>query len=117
MRRSAASEAAPAGGFDDEGVARRQGGRVAAAHRGHRAVGALDPVPAEGAGSAAAEAEGGDPAVAAERADRHRLQEPDPADAAVAAAPAAVAAAAGTDRIGLEADRVAPLEHLGVGEA
>jgi len=73
-------------------------------------------VAAEGAGGASLEAEGGDPAVAAERADRHRLQEPDPADSAVAAAPAANAAAAGPDRIGLEDDGIAPFEHLGVGE-
>src|ERR1700733_6934092 len=98
MRRSAASEAAPAGGFDDEGVARRQGGRVAAAHRGHRAVGALDPVTAEGAGGAAAQAEGGDPAVAAERADRHRLEEPEPADSSLAAAAAGPTRAGRADR-------------------
>jgi hypothetical protein len=110
------AEAAAARGFDHEDVARRQVGRVAAAHRGHRAVRALHPVAAEGAGGAALQAEGGDPAMAAERADRHRLEEPYPADSAVAAAPAALAAAAGSDRIGLEADGVAPFEHLGVGE-
>src|ERR1700728_1493172 len=77
--RSAASEAAPARGFDHEDVACAQGRRVAAVHRGDGAVGALDPVAAEGAGGAAPEAEGGDPAVAAERADRHRLAEPETA--------------------------------------
>src|ERR1700722_15503380 len=102
MRRSAAAEAAAARGFDHEDVACVQGRRVAAAHRGHRAVRAPYPVAAEGAGGPALQAEGGDPAVAAERADRHRLEDPHPADSAVAAAPAAVAAAAGSDRIGLE---------------
>jgi hypothetical protein len=76
----------------------------------------LDPVPAERARLAAGQAEGGDAAVAGQGGDGHGLVEPEPADAAVAAVPAAGAGAAGPDPVGLEQHRVAPLEHLGVGE-
>jgi hypothetical protein len=49
----------------------------------------LDPVAAQGARLAAGQAERGDAAVAGQRGDGHRLEETEPADAAVAAAPAA----------------------------
>ena len=81
-----------------------------------RPSGVLDPVPAERARLAAGQAEGGDAAVAGERGHGHRLTEAEPADAAVAAAPAARAAAARPDPVRLEQHRVAPLQHLGVGE-
>ena len=83
---------------------------------GHRAVGVLDPVPAERARLAAGQAERRDAAVPGQRADGHRLAEPQPPDTAVAAVPAAPAAAARPDPVGLHQHRVAPLEHLGVGE-
>jgi hypothetical protein len=74
-------------------------------------------VAAQGAWLAAVQALGGDFAVARERGDGHLLQEAEAPRAAVAAVPAAPAAAAGADRVGLKADRVAPLEDFGVGEA
>src|ERR1700722_853001 len=83
-----ALEAAAAGGLDHENLARGEVGGVAAAHWGDGAVGALDPVAAEGARRAALAAEGGDAPVAAQGGDGHRLEEPDPAGAAVAAVPA-----------------------------
>jgi len=76
----------------------------------------LDPVAAEGARLAAGHPERGDAAVAGQRGNGHGLAEPEPADAAVPAVPAARAAAAGPDPVGLQQHRVAPFEHLRVGE-
>src|SRR6516164_11242996 len=85
--------------LDHENVTGPKLRRVAAAHRGHRTVGALHPVPAERAGVTACDAGRGHPSVARQRGDHHRLEEPYPPDAAVAAAPAAVAPAAAADGV------------------
>src|SRR5580698_10299616 len=104
------SVSSPARGLDDEHVAGFDVHRIAAAHGGDLPAGMLDPVPAERARLAAGQAERRDPAVPGQRADDHRLVEPQPPDASVAAAPAAPAAAARPDPVGLKQHRVAPLE-------
>src|SRR5271157_6483320 len=91
------SVSSPARGLDDEHVARFDVHRVAAPHRRYRAAGVLDPVPAERARLAAGQAERRDAAVPGQRADGHRLAEPQSPDTAAAAVPAAPAAAARPD--------------------
>ena len=110
------SVSSPARGLDHEHIAGFDVHRVAAVHGGDGPAWVLDPVPAERARLAPGQPERRDAAVPGQRADGHRLAEPQPPDAAVAAAPAAPAAAARPDPVGLHPHRIAPLEHLGVGE-
>src|SRR5690606_10814456 len=81
------------------------------------AVGAKDVVPPALPVTATGEAVGWHAPVAGKDRCRHRLQEPDLSDHAVAAAPLALAAAAPPDLEAVEADGKAPLQHLRVGEA
>src|ERR1700678_896223 len=108
--------ATAAGGLDHEDVAFAYVCGGAAGQLGDAPVRVLDPVAAQRAWLAAGQAERGNAAVPAERGDRHRLKEPDPPDAAAAAAPAAIAAGVLAYRVALQDDRVAPLQHLGIGE-
>jgi hypothetical protein len=105
-----------AGRLDDEDVVFAHAHRVAAVHRRDRPVRMLDPVAAQRAWFAAVEAKGRNPAVPGQRGQRHRLKEPDLPDSAIAALVLPRAAGAVFDAVALHPHRVAPLQHLGVGE-
>ena len=68
-------------------------------------------------GLAAVQAERRHLAAVGDQRRLHRLEEADAADRAVAALVPALAARAAVDAVALEQHRVAPLQHLGVGQA
>src|SRR5262245_17518177 len=113
LRRAVAT---PARGLDHEDVPGLYLHGVTTLHRIDRAILALDPLPSERSVRPAVHAVRRNSSVAAQRADCHRLQEPDPTPTTVASGPAADAPGAGHDLEGLQPDRIAPLQHLGVGE-
>src|SRR3954453_12440984 len=100
----------PARRLDDEDIARPHLGLVAPLQPVDPSVRPLDPLVAAGAGPAAGEAEGGYLAVVGEEGGRHRFEEADLADRAVAALVAALAARAAVDAVADQHHRVAPLE-------
>src|SRR4051794_23121002 len=104
----------PARRLDDEDIARAHLGLVAPLQPVDPSVRPLDPLVAAGARPAAREAEGGYLAVVGEEGGRHRLEEADLADRAIAAPVTALAARAAVDAVADQHDRVAPLQHLGV---
>src|SRR4051794_18474165 len=100
---------APARRLDDEDIARPHLRLVAPLQPVDLSVRALDPLVAAGARPAAREAEGGYLAVVGEEGGRHRLEEADLADRAVAALVAALATRAAVDAVADQRDGVAPL--------
>src|SRR3954454_4106005 len=102
----------PARRLDDEGITRPHLRLVAPLQPVDPSVRPLDPLVTAGAEPAARETEGGHLAVVGEEGGRHRLEEADLADCAVAALVAALAARAAVDAVADQRDGVAPLQHL-----
>src|SRR5699024_9541342 len=99
--------------LDHQDVAGQQLGNVVARKFGAGPVDPLETVSPQRARRATGHPVGRHATVAAEQADGHGLQEPQPPYSPVTTPPAAGSPAAASDAVGLQTHRVARLEYLG----